>query len=97
VLSEDALQRTRSALGPDNLSTLFSAAALTAALAGLGQTVRARVLGQDTLQRSRTALGPDHPVTLAVAQTLDTLTRHQTPIDHIRPNIQVLSEIERAT
>ena len=74
MLGEDTLQRSRTAFGPDNPITLVCAATLTAALAKLGQTVRARAVGEDTLQRSRTTLGPDHPVTQTVTRTLDTLT-----------------------
>jgi len=43
--------------------TLWAAAALTRALAEIGDAEAARTLGENTLQRSRRALGRDHPVT----------------------------------
>jgi hypothetical protein len=58
------LNRCRRVLGPDHLITLYAAAALAVALAGLGEAEPARALGQDTVQRCHRILGPDHPITL---------------------------------
>jgi hypothetical protein len=44
-------------LGPDHPTTLYAAAALTAALIGLGAVEPARTLAEDTLQRSLMTLG----------------------------------------
>jgi hypothetical protein len=48
----------------------LTAAALTLALAQLGEAQPARALGQDTLQRCRQVLGPDHARTLLTAAAL---------------------------
>jgi hypothetical protein len=57
--------------GPDHVTTLWAAAALTAALAQLSQAEPARELGEDTLQRCRRALGPDHLLSLWTAAALN--------------------------
>jgi hypothetical protein len=55
-------------LGPDHPTTLTAAAALTGALAQLGEAEPARTLGEDTLQRCRQVLGPEHLIPLYLAQ-----------------------------
>jgi hypothetical protein len=55
-------------LGPDHPITLGAAAALTGALAGLGEVEAARALAEDTLERCRRTLGPDHLITRYLAR-----------------------------
>jgi hypothetical protein len=50
-------------LGPDHRNSLWAAAALTDALASVGEVEAALILGQETLQHSRRVLGPDHVIT----------------------------------
>ena len=70
ALGEDTLPRCRRVLGPDHLTTVSAAAALTLALVMVGEAEPARALGEDTLPRCRRVFGPDHPITLLAAAGL---------------------------
>ncbi len=70
-MAEQTLTNSRNALGPDHPITLVSAAALTAAMNGLGDTHQARDLGEDTYTRARRALGEHHPITASMSLQLN--------------------------
>jgi len=55
-------------LGPDHLTTLWAATALTGALGRLGEAEPARALGEGTLWRCRRVLGSGHPITQYLTQ-----------------------------